>query len=47
MQSLTPERLTRLCGCNFVVERQENSFTGVVEPGNQCCVERNGRTSGE
>ncbi|MCC5898013.1 MAG: chromophore lyase CpcT/CpeT [Phormidium sp. BM_Day4_Bin.17] len=45
LQSLTPERLTRLCGCNFVVERQETSFTGVVEPGNQCCVERNGQST--
>ena len=28
-----------------MVERQENSFAGVVEPGNQCIVERNGQTT--
>ena len=45
LATLTPERLERLCGCNFLVVRQNNGFEGVVEPGNNCRVERNGQST--
>ncbi|MFO8040594.1 MAG: chromophore lyase CpcT/CpeT [Sodalinema sp.] len=45
LATLTPDRLERLCGCNFVVVRRDHDFEGVVEPGNNCRVERNGQST--
>lgn len=45
LTSLTSDRLTRLPGCNFIVERSDRGFRGTVEPGKGCIVERNGKTT--
>ena len=42
---LTPDDLEPMGGCDILVEWTGNSFSGKVEPGKQCMVERNGKTT--
>ncbi len=43
LQHLTRDRLTKLPGCDFMVEWTGTSFKAVVEPGKGCLVERKGK----
>jgi hypothetical protein len=45
LQTLTSDRLEKLCGCNMIVEWTGNSFKGKVEPGKGCIVVRKGQTT--
>ena len=45
LQNLTPEHLEKLPGCDMVVEWTGNSFKGVVKPGKNCLVVRQGKTT--
>jgi len=43
LQTLTPEQLTPMPGCNMIVEWTGYSFRGRVEPGKGCIVVRKGQ----
>jgi CpeT/CpcT family (DUF1001) len=43
--TLTPDDLESMGGCDIIVQRQGNSFSGKVEPGKKCMVVRNGMTT--
>jgi len=45
LQALTPERLQKSQGCNMWVEWTGHSFKGQVEPGHQCMVVRQDKTT--
>ncbi len=45
LQTLTADRLERLCGCNMQVEWTGSGFRGQVEPGKACMVVRKGKTT--
>jgi hypothetical protein len=40
--TLTPNDLEPMGGCDIIVQRQGDSFSGKVEPGKKCMVVRNG-----
>ncbi len=43
LRSLTPDRFTKLPGCNMVVTWTGHSFQGAIEPGKGCRVVRKGQ----
>ncbi|TAD77160.1 MAG: chorismate-binding protein [Oscillatoriales cyanobacterium] len=43
LQTLTADRLEKLCHCNFLVDRVGEVFKGEVEPGKACMVTRKGK----
>jgi hypothetical protein len=43
LANLTPDRLTKLDGCSHLVEWTGNGFSGYVQPGKQCIVNRKGQ----
>lgn len=45
LATLTPDDLEPMGGCDIFVEWTGDSFRGKVEPGKQCMVERNGKTT--
>jgi hypothetical protein len=45
LRQLTPEHLEKLAGCDMTVEWTGNSFKGVVKPGKNCLVVRQGKTT--
>lgn len=45
LRTLTANQLTKLNGCNMIVEWTGTSFKGHVEPGNACMVFRNGQNT--
>jgi hypothetical protein len=45
LQTLTSDRLEKLCGCNMIVEWSGKCFKGTVEPGKGCIVVRKGQTT--
>ncbi|HEY9662719.1 MAG TPA: chromophore lyase CpcT/CpeT, partial [Allocoleopsis sp.] len=45
LQTLTPDHLELLPGCNMQVEWTGQSFKGYVEPGKGCIVQRKGKTT--
>lgn len=45
LQTLTSDRLEKLCGCNMIVEWTGKCFKGAVEPGKGCIVVRKGQTT--
>lgn len=45
LQKLTPERIEKMPGCDMRVEWTGRSFKGRVEPGKNCIVVRNGKTT--
>jgi hypothetical protein len=43
LANLTPDRLTKLDGCSHLVEWTGNGFSGYVQPGKKCIVNRKGQ----
>jgi hypothetical protein len=43
LATLTRDDLDLMCGCGMDVTWTENGFKGMVEPGKQCFVDRNGQ----
>lgn len=42
LQSIAPDVIERRVNCSMIFRRQGDSFSGSVEPGNQCLIERGG-----
>lgn len=42
LQSISPDVIERRVNCSMVFRRQADSFSGAVEPGDQCLIERGG-----
>lgn len=45
LQTLTPDQLEKLPGCNMIVEWTGHSFRGYVEPGKACMVFRKNKNT--
>jgi hypothetical protein len=45
LHTLTPDRIEKMPGCDMLVEWTGHSFKGRVEPGRNCIVVRNGKTT--
>jgi hypothetical protein len=45
LETLTRDRLVKMCGCTMITEWTGNEFKGHVEPGKGCKVVRNGQTT--
>lgn len=45
LYTLKPAQIEKLPGCNMIVKKTENGFTGEVEPGKSCIVVRKGKTT--
>lgn len=45
LQTITPDQLEKLPGCNMIVEWTGHSFRGYVEPGKACMVFRKGQNT--
>ncbi|MFN3926082.1 MAG: chromophore lyase CpcT/CpeT [Pseudanabaenaceae cyanobacterium] len=43
LAQITIHDLEQQCGCNMLIQHKGNEFTGVIEPGKKCCVQRKGR----
>ncbi len=45
LQTLTPDLVEKMSGCDMTVKWTGNSFHGQIKPGKACIVERNGKTT--
>jgi CpeT protein len=45
LNTITHDCLERRCNCAMIFSRDGDIFRGKVEPGNQCLIDRNGKTT--